>query len=99
MFSDATKTLGTNMTDQALSEQQAGDHFTPLPDLPDYVNGPTPPTPTPMPQAGTYDSILNTAGTIGNYASLLSKLPYGTTKPTTTPTTPFDPNDETWIGG
>lgn len=99
MFSDSTRALGANMSSQALSEQQAGDHFAPLPDLPDYVkpptytDGPPAPTPTAMPQAGPVDSILNTAGTVGNIADLMSKLPYGQKKPTTPDPMAYDPND------
>lgn len=104
MFSDSTRALGTNMTDQALSEQQAGDHFAPLPDLPDYVkppaytDGPPAPTPTAMPQPGATDSILNTAGTIGNLATLLSKLPYGQKKPQTPDVPYYEPNDQNGWG-
>jgi hypothetical protein len=104
MFSPSTRALGANMSDQALSEQQAGDHFAPLPGLPNYVappaysDAPAPPALSPMPTPGATDSILNTASTVGNFANLISKLPYGTTK-AQTPTTPYDPNDEQWIGG
>jgi hypothetical protein len=36
MFSDNTRALGGELSSQALQQQQAGDHFAPLPDLPNY---------------------------------------------------------------
>lgn len=98
MFSADTRALGADMTQQARTTQAAGDHFAPLPDLPTYTkppaytDGPTAPTSTPMPQAGKVDSILNTAGLIGNIAGLLpSRQPK--------PPTAYDPNDQMWMGG
>jgi hypothetical protein len=61
MFSGATRQLGTDMTNQALSGQQAGDTFAPL-----AYQAPAPiPELTALPQAGKVDTILNTAGIVG----------------------------------
>jgi hypothetical protein len=61
MFSGATRQLGTDMTNQALAGQQAGDTFAPL-----TYQAPAPIAPlTPLPEAGKVDTILNTAGAIG----------------------------------
>lgn len=84
MFSDSTRALGANMSQQALSEQQAGDHFAPLPSLPDYV-GPSsglpnykappgyvapPPLPdlTPLPKANGFDTALGAGSLAGALA-------------------------------
>ena len=37
MFSDNTRALGGELSSQALAGQRAGDHFAPLPALPDYL--------------------------------------------------------------
>lgn len=61
MFSDSTRQLGGLMSAQALAGQQAGDTFDPL-----TYNAPPPiPGLTPLPESGTLDSILNTAGVVG----------------------------------
>ncbi len=60
MFSGATRELGTNMTNQALAGQQAGDQFDPL----TYQAPPPVPGLTGLPQAGAIDSILNTTGLV-----------------------------------
>lgn len=102
MFSANTRALGANMSQQARSEQEAGDHFDALPSLPDYasageyIGGPAAPKQTPLPQSGKLDSILNTAGTVGNIADLMSSLPYlrGKAPMRTARTPPFvEPND------
>lgn len=64
MFSPNTRALGENMTAQALSEQQAGDTFAPLPALPDWKTPPAPPTLTPTPEANGLDTALTTGGNI-----------------------------------
>lgn len=68
IFSADTKNLGSTIARQSNQAQQSGDVFDPLPQIPGL---------TPLPQAGASDSILNTAGTVGNLSELLSKLPYG----------------------
>lgn len=61
MFSDSTRSLGGLMSSQALSDQQAGDHFDPL-----TYQAPAPvPGLTPLPQSGVADTFLNTAGSVG----------------------------------
>lgn len=64
ILSDNSRALGRTISAQQLANQQAGDQFAPLP---------TPPTLTPLPQPGATSNILNTAGTIGNFAQLLAK--------------------------
>lgn len=79
MFSGTTRALGTNMTNQALSEQQKGDQFGALPSVPDYTAPPpyispgAPPPLTDLPAAGVGSTILNTAGTIGTLADILAR--------------------------
>lgn len=68
IFSNDTKQLGSTIARQQNQAQQSGDVFSPLPTIPNL---------TPLPSAGAGDSILNTAGTVGNISDLLSKLPYG----------------------
>lgn len=83
MFSANTRALGSNMSAQALREQERGDVFTPLSALPEYESavyqgyggpvptyqrGPAAPAQTPLPQAGKIDKILNIAGAIGSTA-------------------------------
>lgn len=84
MFSDATRQLGTTITNQALAAQQKGDTFAPLPALPDYsaptsalpdyAAPPAAPSLTPLPQAGALDSILTTAGTVGALAPSFQEI-------------------------
>lgn len=52
LFSDSTRKLGTQLSSDALTAQQT-DHGNPA-------------SLTPIPQAGTFDKILSTAGTIGS---------------------------------
>jgi hypothetical protein len=62
MFSDNTRALGSQMSSQALADNGAmgGRAIGAAPGL------------TELPQSGATDSILNTAGTLGNFASILS---------------------------
>lgn len=95
MFSDSTRQLGRSMTSDALSQQLAGDNFDPLPNAPAYSPNPPPPGQTPLPQAGVMSGILNTAGTVGNLAGLLSSIPY---KRAGGNGTAYDPNDQNGWG-
>jgi hypothetical protein len=102
MFSDATRTLGRTITDQALAAQQKGDTFEPLPALPDYTAPtsalpdyaapPKAPSLTPLPEAGAVDSILNTAGTVGALADTFSSI-YDRYRKKQQPVAPLAPVD------
>lgn len=92
MFSANTRALGGAMSSQALQDQLAGDNFEALPNMPDYLSPPAAPGLTPLPQAGTLDKILTTAGTVGSLAStipeyeqILAKYRKKPTAPTTPP--------------
>jgi hypothetical protein len=68
IFSPSTRALGSTISSQDLSAQQAGDQFAPLPTMPSL----TPLTPLPGPTTST--NILNTAGTVGNVANILKNV-------------------------
>jgi len=76
MFSANTRALGGEMSSQALASQKAGDTFKELPSLPDYVQPPPAPALAGLPQANTFDNILNTAATIGSIGGAMGAVPY-----------------------
>lgn len=84
MFSGNTRALGAAMSRQALLDQMDGDP-TPFSDLKPLnvssITSRTAPGPTPLPQAGTLDSILANIGMYGSLAgavapTLQSRNPY-----------------------
>ncbi len=73
-FSENTRALGRGMSADALKGQQAGDTFAPMSALPEYHAGPASPSLTAIPQAGKFDSILNTASTVGGLAGTFGDM-------------------------
>jgi len=79
MFSANTRELGGLMSQQALDQQRAGDHFAPLPTVPAfqappaYKPPPAPPTLHGPTQANGVDATLNGVGYAGLGADLLAK--------------------------
>lgn len=89
MFSGNTRALGANMSAQALADQQKGDTFDALPALPDYQTPQPIPGLTPQPQAGAFDKILTTAGTIGSLAGTFGDVLKKYKQPSDYHTPPF----------
>lgn len=77
MFSDEAKQGGGALVQQALSGLMSGDKFDPMTLL-------TPPSQTPLPQAGRADSILNGLGYGGAFAGALAPF-LGRRAPVATP--------------
>lgn len=87
LFSANTRALGTKMSADALADSSR---------LPNGGAIGAAPRLTPLPQAGAMDTILNTAGTIGNFADILKRY-QGAQKPVGMASN-ADPNDQNGWG-
>jgi len=70
-FGPATRQAGRNLAQQALAAQMSGSDIPGLPDVSQL--GGNAPQPTPLPQSGTLDTILNTASAVGLGAKGISE--------------------------